>query len=296
MTTYVVGGISLAVDFDLRLLRPVAVVRPHAVVRRGHVTIEAPIELRYARKTPDGTVINEITRDRAGYVICAHDVSIRVAFGGNEVVYDSIASPLLLEQHLVGTVIPLLLQLRGFVAVHASAVERPSGGVLAFVGFSGAGKSTSAASLCPPCRLVSDDCLYLRPEEGRIAAYPSAGPLKLLDDAVARLEDRAPAGRFGIKSLVDAPESLGANPLERVYILSAAPEFALEPLGPSDAIAALMPHIHRLEAHNATLLEAEAEALFTLVQTSPVARLRVPRGQAGLDALAALLLGSTTSA
>ena len=90
---------------------------------------------------------------------------------------DETATHMLLDQ-----VIPRVLGLQGRVLIHGSAVASPEGRACAFVGMSGRGKSTLAASFYRDgWRMLADDCIQLDIEDGSVlglAAYP-----KKIDDA-----------------------------------------------------------------------------------------------------------------
>ncbi len=81
--------------------------------------------------------------------------------------------------YLLGSVFGALCHQNGFLPLHASAVEA-GGKVTAFLGDSGAGKSTMAAFLeRAGYRVVSDDICLLIPDEGGFSVEPVAGWLKL---------------------------------------------------------------------------------------------------------------------
>lgn len=89
-----------------------------------------------------------------------------------------------------GTLIAVLLELRGHPCLHASAVDA-GGGVVAFVGSSGAGKTTTAAMLCAAgATLVADDVL--------VVDFDGAGATCRAGSPELRLRD-------GASSLLDAP-------------------------------------------------------------------------------------------
>lgn len=66
---------------------------------------------------------------------------------------------------------PKLVALLGASVLHASAVARPDGGVVAFLGTSGAGKTTTARAFARAgWRLVCEDKLVLRPDGERLVS------------------------------------------------------------------------------------------------------------------------------
>jgi hypothetical protein len=92
-----------------------------------------------------------------------------------------------LRSQLSYNVVPRILSERGHLIVHASCVSIDGGSVL-FMGSSGAGKSTLAASFVGNGGdLVSDDCVLLRTEEGRLMAHVTGGNARLWDDSLNHL-------------------------------------------------------------------------------------------------------------
>ena len=86
-------------------------------------------------------------------------------------------------RHLVlDQTIPMVLSLRGIPALHASAVVTPNG-VCAFLGATGAGKSTLAASFSAAgYPVLSDDCLAFR-EADKFYAVPAYPGFRLWTDS-----------------------------------------------------------------------------------------------------------------
>ena len=83
------------------------------------------------------------------------------------------------QRFLTGQVLPLAALLRGFEVFHSSAVE-VGGRAIAFVGHSGAGKSSLALRLVlEGAALITDDVLVLRAEDERLVAHPGAGLMNL---------------------------------------------------------------------------------------------------------------------
>lgn len=88
---------------------------------------------------------------------------------------------------LTGTILSLLLQLRGECILHASAIER-RGAALAFVGNSGRGKSTMATLMCREgaANVVTDDVLRVEQSaDGRPLARRGVRGLRLRTTAEA---------------------------------------------------------------------------------------------------------------
>lgn len=87
--------------------------------------------------------------------------------------------PATIRQLLLNQVLPLVLSRRGRLVLHASAVSW-NGQVSAFVGRSGAGKSTMAAACAAEgAAVVTDDCLVLRRDGARWLAAPCDAGVRL---------------------------------------------------------------------------------------------------------------------
>jgi len=97
-----------------------------------------------------------------------------LADGGREIVAYAVPStpPETVRHLFLDQVLPLALSHQGQVALHASAVV-VGGRAVAFVGESGKGKSTLAASLATQGHpLLADDCLVLKWREGLLVGMP----------------------------------------------------------------------------------------------------------------------------
>jgi len=96
--------------------------------------------------------------------------------------------PLETIQHLLlDQVIPLIINLKGGEVLHASAVLTPQG-LIAFIGPTGSGKSTTAGIFLQDGNaLLTDDCLALIEKDGNIYGVPAYPGLRLWDDAMKYL-------------------------------------------------------------------------------------------------------------
>jgi hypothetical protein len=85
-------------------------------------------------------------------------------------------------------VLPRVLGQRGQVILHASAVQSADGKAFVFLGESGWGKSTIAASFYRKgYRLISDDCLKLVVRGGRVFGLSAYRGSRLRNDSLERL-------------------------------------------------------------------------------------------------------------
>jgi hypothetical protein len=128
------------------------------------------------------------------------------------------------ERLLFGQVLPLTAALRGRALFHASGVVL-DGAAIAFVGLSGAGKSSIAAHLVARgALLVTDDVLALERAGEEMIAHPGTG-LKGLDTrelATMNADGRARLGtRIGVadKAYLAVPVAERPLPLKALYFI-----------------------------------------------------------------------------
>jgi len=168
--------------------------------------------------------------------------------------------------------------------------------VVAFLGHSGQGKSTTAAMLhVRGGVLVADDVVAVDlATPGGPTARPGFPQIKLLPDAVTALgEDpevlpRIHAGQEKRARAVRTVETT-PRPLRRLYVLTDADALHLEPLHGHAAVFEVLQHAFvapALEQLGSSQFLAECTQLAAAV---PVRRLGRPRCLGGLERLAALV-------
>lgn len=203
-------------------------------------------------------------------------------------------------------VLPLVLNLRGTEALHATSVLTEFG-VCAFGGPTGLGKSTLAADFMRAgCAVLSDDCLALQRRGDGIFAVPAYAGVRLWDDAkqaiFGSVEPSSSVAQYTSKSRV-VLKTQGYFPhepqrLTRVYSLveadDAPPGNSLAPMiEPLTAGAALMELIEltfRLDISDRAMLRRQFRFLEQVASTVPVRRLRMPKNFSQLGAVRAAIL------
>ena len=97
-------------------------------------------------------------------------------------------SDLVLQNHLFGTVFTNILQYRGYLVLHGSAIKIGNKAII-FSGESGAGKSTLAAAFMQRgYTMLTDDLVVLAMSgNGKLTLIPGPSRFKLLQDAIDRL-------------------------------------------------------------------------------------------------------------
>lgn len=204
---------------------------------------------------------------------------------------------------VLGRVLPMALQLRGLLVLHASAVRTPAGAV-GFMGPKGSGKTTLAMALHREgATVITDDALAVEVAgDGVARAWPGVANLRLRRDAadhaglepageaassddgrtVMGLAEEAPGAPLPLAALflLDPlpPDASGSPPARRAPLETAPTALAvvgqakLGPLlGPSGA-----PELLRRAA--------------SLARAVPVERLRVPRDLGRLEEAARAVL------
>jgi hypothetical protein len=136
---------------------------------------------------------------------------------------------------LSGSVYAAIASMNGLVPIHASAVAF-NGGVYAFAGAGGAGKSTMVAALGKRgLPMFCDDTLVLDPSDSEcLIALPGHKRLKLRPDAVeltgAVRQEKVSRTYDKYYALPTAAAVLHAMPLAALIFLEEGPELAIRPL------------------------------------------------------------------
>ena len=214
---------------------------------------------------PDGTLWTEFRRADGGYLLRFPQLAdFLVSADACTVTCVPVPEvPEATARHLyLNQVLPLVLSKLGKLVFHASAVEIGAGAV-AFVGESGRGKSTLAASFAVSgCRFLTDDGLVVEPTGEGFEALPSHPSIRLWDDSEAALippaARRAPPVHYTSKARFLADDELAfcavPRPLLRVYFLGDGSAERLE--------------IHRLSAAE-TLVEWVKHSFLLDIEEQP---------------------------
>ena len=204
--------------------------------------------------------------------------------------------------YLLGPVLAFLLRLRGRVPLHASGVAIDGSAVL-FAGTAGAGKSTTAAALASLGHpLLSDDVVPLADVDGGPAAWPGYPRVSLCDDAAQALfaaGDEFPAFSPTYRKRYLDLETAGLAfqhvplPVGQVVVLAGhtpGPAPAVRPLGPREALVALLPHTYGTYLIDMGMRAREFHVLARLVEAVPVYEVRFAAGVETIAAQSAALV------
>jgi hypothetical protein len=278
-----VFGLRLQSEIPLPELFPASGVgEPDVVIRFG--VVEGPQSI-----APDA--IRLVIPKVASYLIT----------GGREIVIDPVpgCSDRNIRLFLLGSALGGILHQRGLLPLHANAIEI-GGRAVAFMGHSGAGKSTMAAwFLDRGYRVLADDvCVVTTDEAGRPVAHRGIPRLRLWREAIEVTGRTAEDYELSFDDMdkynvpTPRPEDLRPIPLDHIYLLRKAEH---EPAGVRrlegvEAIDALVANTYR-GGYVARIggTRRHFEACLGLVRTVPVFAATRIWGFADFDAQAAAL-------
>lgn len=195
------------------------------------------------------------------------------------------------ERFLFAQVLPLAAVLQGLDVVHASAVAW-DGGVVAFVGPSGAGKTTLATRLVArEAALITDDALALEMRDDGIVAHPgppfvaiAAGDAALAGGTLAWM---GPQQGASDKPHFVAPVRERALPLTAIYYLEPRAGFALTAAS-SEVVPRLLAHASAPYVLTPDRLLEHLDVMTMITVSVPQFRLTLPEGEPSERDLAAL--------
>ena len=150
---------------------------------------QQPVEVApiHEYRFDDGTVWTEFYRSGAGYLLRFPGLAdFEVSADGAEVITHPVegCDETTVEHLYINQLMPLALSRQGRPAFHASVVTVP-GGAVAFLGKTGMGKSTLAASFAlGGAAFLTDDSLLVDESADRYQALPSHASLRLWQDSV----------------------------------------------------------------------------------------------------------------
>ena len=239
---------------------------------------------------PDGTLWTQFFRQGGGYLLRFPDLAdFEVSADGARVQgYPAPGVTTPTVEHLyLNQVLPLALSRQGKLVLHGSAVDIGGQGV-AFLGESGRGKSTMAASFAAEgTRFLTDDGLLLEWVDGCCMIIPSQPSIRLWADSraalVSALASVAPAVSFTSKSRIFAGPDVAFctedRPLGRVYFLGEgdAQVPTIKPLRPAEALIELVKHSFLLDIEARDMLMYQFDALTRLAELAIYYWLDYPR-------------------
>jgi hypothetical protein len=205
----------------------------------------------------------------ADFLVAADGCSVRCRPGPD-------APDSTIEHLFQNQVVPLVQSKRGNPVFHASAVEIGTDAVL-FVGESGQGKSTLAASFARDgCRFLADDNVSLEFADGDYRVIPGQASIRLWRDSkesvlsgtAVDIDSRANySGKFRAFSGEKLPHCVHPRWLSRIYYLGGAPnrEISITPRGPTDVLVSLLKQSFVIDVQNKMALACQFEHITRLL-------------------------------
>jgi hypothetical protein len=257
--------------------------------------------------SPDGTIWTQFHRGDGGYLLRFPALAdFYVSQDGQTARVSPVpgVSEGTIDHLYLNQVLPLALSRQGQVVLHASAVEFAGNGV-AFIGASGRGKSTLAASFATTgSRFLTDDGLQLRWLDGQCWIVPSHPSIRLWEDSegalITHAVSKAPAVDFTTKVRLLAGEQVAfcpeAQPLRRVYFLGdgSAPALKIGAVAPADALMALVKNSFLLDIEEQQLLAWHFDEMVRLAALPIYFHLDYPRRYEDLPQIRAAIIEHVT--
>ena len=252
---------------------------------------------------PDGTLWTSFHRRDSGYVLRFPALAdFQVSFDGCSVIAWPTAdtSGSTVEHLYLNQVLPLALSRQGQLVLHASAVELGDCGV-AFIGESGRGKSTLAASFATSgSRFLTDDGLQLHWLDGSCLITPSHPSVRLWEDSQEALIHHSVTQSLPIdytaKVRLLAGDQIAfcaeIRPLQRVYFLGdgSASTLAIKTMAPPEALMALVKNSFLLDIDEQQLLAWHFEEMVRLAALPIFFHLDYPRRYEDLPQIRAAII------
>ena len=204
-------------------------------------------------------------------------------------------------EHLFhNNVVPMLLADRGALMLHGAAVDL-GGFAVAFIGISGRGKSTLAASFAANgFPFLSDDSIRLEATDASYVAQPSYPSIRLWRDSdeavLAGRAEKMRAVTFSDKARYAAgdeiPHAAEPTPLRAIYVLArdGVIATAIKPLGANEAMMEFVQHSFMLDIRSEHALGGHFDRMAALACKTPAYRLDYPRDYAQLPDVRATII------
>jgi len=240
--------------------------------------------------SPNGVLGAIFYRQATGFLVRFPELAdFEVSADGHRILGRPVPGvPLATTQHLyLNQVLPLALSRQGKLVLHGSAVEIGEQAV-AFIGASGRGKSTLAASFAATgMRFLTDDALVLQWTGDELMAVPSHPSIRLWEDSQEALAsngfDVAPAVDCTSKARLLAGPALPhcdlARPLRHLYFLGEGRAFAptIEPIKPAAALMQMVRNSFLLDIDESQVLAGHFEDISRIAKVAMHYQLDYPR-------------------
>lgn len=254
---------------------------------------------------PDGTIWLAFARLETGYLLRFPALADFVVSTDARAVrcYPQAEIPLETVRHLLlNQVIPIVLGHLGKLVLHASACITPQGAI-AFMGVTGTGKSTLAASFgLRGFPVLTDDCLVVEQQDGVMVCVPSYPGLRLWPETVTALFAQEPVleplAHYTEKKrlLFDPVPCAGPFLLRGVYVLTQPQQgetsagVTITPLVASESFLATIKNTFQLDITDRTRLGRAFRQYEQVAKAVPFFCLAFPRQHTLLPAVHTAIL------
>ncbi len=250
----------------------------------------AGVELVREWLTQDGDEIGQINRVDGGYSV--NYFGVADFFVSSDGLDTRVVSTFTDSEHGVehvyrNQILPMALSRQGRLVVHASALDS-CGKCVAFIGTSGRGKSTLAASFALiGYPFLTDDGLVVTVVDGIHSGSPRKALLSLREASKQHFEKtsalpieallRGP--KWAIEGGAQMPHCDRTLPLSGLYFLGegVANDVQIEPMGPHQAIQLLLSNTFVLDTTDKVALQVHFRQISNLVAEVPCYSLDYPR-------------------
>lgn len=257
---------------------------------------------------PNGQLWTLFFRNQNGYLLRFPDLAdFEIDLSGTDVIgLPALGIATATVEHLyLNQVLPLALSRQNRLVLHGSAVDIQGMGV-AFLGESGRGKSTLAASFATTGKqFLTDDGLQLHWTSDGCRIVPSHPSVRLWADSEAALltagTERAPDVKFTSKARILAGRNVAfcneSRPLRRVFFLCSnnVSEVTIESVRPAEAVAEMVKHSFLLDTQARDLLAQHFDHLARLAEHPIFFWIDFPRRYCDLPIVRDAIIRHTTS-
>ncbi|AFZ00937.1 Hpr(Ser) kinase/phosphatase [Calothrix sp. PCC 6303] len=204
----------------------------------------------------------------------------------------------ILHPLILGPIFAILLRQRGLLALHASCVVIDNGAV-AFLGYSGWGKSTLAnAFYNQGYSLLTDDVMAIQVGAKDVITFPGYPYVRLLPDSAASLGyefeklDFIHTGALKRNNILTQGFPEKPLPLKRVYVLEniGRSHNQIEPIQPQEAFVEMLRHSRVTNVlTNEDFVSSHLRQCTELIKKVPISRLKRQHSLAALPDLVKLI-------
>ena len=221
--------------------------------------IEQSVEIKFGKVnglTGEATLkSNNFSANRDEILFFLEDAGSFFIQKGMNIIIDPISGVKenVLRNYILGASLAMLLYQRDYLILHASTVMIGNNCV-SFLGSSGWGKSTLAATLCAKGhRLISDDVCAINLNKDLPKVYPAAPQIKLCLDAANFIKNDLNGFEI-LENVFDKIPYLVKNkfskepiPLKHIYVLTDDDKEEIYPLALQETLVELIRHTYRIQ-------------------------------------------------